>query len=261
MPPVYIRNSWLWHYLQTFVWSLLFLTAVALWLFIKRLPAWFRTVRGASWPIAEGSIESTTVSAFAEQSLAQIAYSYRVEGERYSGYYARQFADEQDAWDYIGSLKQQPIFVRYRPADPAISAVRMADQSSGLMRADGNFVVQFLTRSLVHVLGLSYREFRILRGVQNWPVTKARIESGIVTQQRKSAFWYLVPSYLCEVGYSYSVGGEYCAGHFQRTFFREQTARKFTGELKGKDVIVRYQPDSPSVSVLRRRDQHEVHSA
>jgi hypothetical protein len=70
---------------------------VAVGFFIKNLPAWFRAIWGASWPMVEGNIESATVSAFAEQSLAQLAYSYRVEGERYSGYFARQFADEQDA--------------------------------------------------------------------------------------------------------------------------------------------------------------------
>lgn len=40
--------------------------------------------------MVEGDIESATVSAFAEQSLAQLGYSYRVEGERYSGHFIRQ---------------------------------------------------------------------------------------------------------------------------------------------------------------------------
>ena len=51
--------------------------------------------------MVEGKIEALTVTTFAEQSLAQLAYSYLVDGERYSGYFTRQFADEQDAWDYV----------------------------------------------------------------------------------------------------------------------------------------------------------------
>ena len=74
--------------------------------------------------MVEGDIESTMVSVFAWQSLARLGYSYRVEGERNSGYLTRQFADEQDAWDYIRPLKEQTMFIRYSPANPTVSAVR-----------------------------------------------------------------------------------------------------------------------------------------
>lgn len=76
-----------------------------------------------------------------------------------------------------------------------------------------------------------------------------------MTQHRDRAFWFLVPSYVCEIGYSYAIAGEYYSGHFQRSFFQEGSANELVGEPKGKDVFGRYKPDLPSVSVLRRRDQ------
>jgi len=77
--------------------------------------------------MVEGKIEAATVSVFAEQSLSELAYSYLVDGERYSGYFTRQFADEQDAWDYVHPLKGQAIFVRHKPSNPAVSSVRIVD--------------------------------------------------------------------------------------------------------------------------------------
>jgi hypothetical protein len=70
--------------------------------------------------MVEGKIETVTVSTFAEQSLSELSYSYVIDGERYSGYFTRQFADEQDAWDYVRPLKGQPIFVRHKPSNPAV---------------------------------------------------------------------------------------------------------------------------------------------
>lgn len=251
----YARDSWLWEYVRDVLWGLLFVTLVAIWTFVKRIPASIRSLRASSWPIVQGNIESATVSSFAEQSLAQLAYSYRVEGELYSGYFTRQFADEQDAWDYVRPLKEQTIFVRYRPANPGISAVRTSDQNSLFADGQGNFLARFLTRSISHLLGISDWRFPILLGVRGWPLISGRIESSTVTQERERGLWFLIPSYVCEVGYSYAVAGEYYSGHFQRTFYREESANALAGNLKGKDVVVRYKLDSPSVSVVRSTDQ------
>jgi uncharacterized protein DUF3592 len=128
------------------------LVAATLW--AKRLPAWFRSVRAFSWPVVEGKIEDVSVTSFAEQSLGQMAYSYLVEGERYSGYYCRQFADEQAAWDHIQPLKGQPIFVRYKPGNPEVSAVRCSDQHS-ILAADQQNYFSGLLQSLRRMLGLA----------------------------------------------------------------------------------------------------------
>jgi len=113
-----------------YVFGILFLSLVAAWFLMKRLPALIRSTRGANWPIANGKVETVRVKTFAEQSLAEIGYSYLVEGERYAGYFARQFAEGQDAWSYATPLKGQSVTVRYKPGAPAISALRLDDQSS-----------------------------------------------------------------------------------------------------------------------------------
>ena len=65
----------------------------------------------------------------------------------------------------------------------------------------------------------------------------------------------LLPHYTAEVSYSYSVAGGYYSGRIERSFFREGSAQKFVDNLKGRDVVVRYSPRSPEVSVLRKSDQ------
>ncbi len=249
-------TSLFWDYVKPILGGIFFLTVVATWLFVKRLPALFRSVRGASWPLVEGRIESTTVNVFAQQSLAHVGYSYRVDGELYSGYFARQFADEQDAWDYVRPLKHQPVLVRYQPSDPATSTVRATDQNR-LLEISGKFsVLLFLTRSLAHVLGVDELKSPVLLGVRNWPVSQGKIETGSVAQEREGTLWYLVPTYVSEIGYSYAVRGQYYSGQIYRKFFREESARKFVDDMHGKSVLIRYRPESPDVSLLRRVDQH-----
>lgn len=177
-------------------------TFVARWIFLKRLPALFRAMRAVNWPTVEGHVEPATVSVFAEQSLAHLGYSYQVEGERYSGYVTRQFDGEQDAWDYIRPLKEQAIFIRYRPANPAVAVVRTSDQNAVLVARPANVVVRFLTKLISHVHGFSDWHLPILFGTRNWPLSRGKIESGTVTQQHSREFGFLVPSYDCEIGYS-----------------------------------------------------------
>jgi len=201
MPHPYAQHSVLWEYGKDLLWAFLFLTLEATWFFVKRLPDWFRSIRSARWPMVEGKIEALTVTTFAEQSLARLAYSYLVDGERYSGYFTRQFADEQDAWDYVRPLKGWAIFVRHKPSNPAVPSVRIADQNSLLARSgQGSFVVRFLSRSVWHIIGASGWNFWAILGTRSWPLSKGRIEFGTVTQKRESNLWYLVPFYACEIG-------------------------------------------------------------
>lgn len=96
----------------------------------KRVPELIRSMRAATWPITQGRIETGDVKTFRQQALAELGYSYIALGERYSGYYSRQFADEQHAWDYADALQGQLVVVRYREDDPGVSALRSADQQS-----------------------------------------------------------------------------------------------------------------------------------
>ena len=102
----------------------------ASWLLLKRLPEWIRSLRAGKWPASQGRIETADVKTIGDQALAELGYSYLVEGERYSGYYSRQFADAQHAWDYVKGLEGQLVVVRYKEDDPGVSALRSADQQS-----------------------------------------------------------------------------------------------------------------------------------
>lgn len=249
---VAVTNDWLSGFLRELVVAAAFVIFVTVLLFLKRLPGWLRSIRGASWPMAQGRVETVNVRTLAEQSLGEAAYSYLVDGERYAGYFSRQFADEQDAWDFLRPLQDQSIFVRYKPGRPHVSAVRMADQGALLAVQQGRFAGRLLNRSLLHALGvLDWRELGVFSS-EDWPVAKGKVELGTITTKR---IHYVIPTHVCEMGYSYSVGGEYYAGHFQRTFFRRSSANQFVEEQKGKDVLVRYNPDSPNICVLQRKSQ------
>jgi hypothetical protein len=242
-------------YLRELIFAVAYILLVTALLFIKRLPAWLRSVRGAGWPTAEGRVETVNVRTFSDQSVGEVAYSYLVEGERYAGYFSRQFADEQDAWDFLRPLPLQSIFIRYKPGRPDISAVRMADQGPLFTVVQQNFAGRLLSRSLQQFFGLlDWRELTVFTA-GSWPVSKGKIEFGTVTAER---IHYVLVIYVSDVSYSYAVDGEYYSGHFKRSFFRKSSAEKFVDERKGKDVSVRYRPDSPHISVLRREDKQSA---
>ncbi|MGO9087085.1 MAG: hypothetical protein ACLQBK_17840 [Candidatus Sulfotelmatobacter sp.] len=123
-------------YIQQYFRDLAFMAAFVLlvtgWFFLKRLPGWMRSALAGNWPSTDGRIETADVKVFGEQALAELGYSYLVEGTRYSGYYSRQFADEQQAWDYVRGLQGRSVVVRHRQGNPAVSALRSGDQQSQL---------------------------------------------------------------------------------------------------------------------------------
>lgn len=243
-------------YLRLYGVGLAVASLVAVGLYVRRLPGWFRSVRAASWPMTQGKVETVKVSVVSGQALGELAYSYPAEGERYSGYLFLQFAHEQDAWDTIDPMKGQPILVHYKPSNPAVSAVRSWDQAFLFTPKHGNLLMRLVTRHLVEIFDLaSWKEAASTWGAKTWPIIKGRVEHVTVTQRRSLATWMLLPDYAAEVSYSYSVAGEYYSGHVERSFFREKSAQKFVDNLKGKGVFLRYKQSSPDISVLRNSDQ------
>ena len=228
------------------------MSLVAAWFSLKRLPGLVRSIASASWPLTHGSFETVNVITFAEQALGQFGYSYSVNGERYAGYVSRQFADEQDAWDFLRSMEGQSVFVRYKATDPATSAIRIDDQSALLAPKQPSVLGPLLFRSVLSSIGLRDWEGPPRLWGANWDLTKGRIEGGSV-QRRKSR--NLFPLFEGEVSYSYNVSGQYHWGHFSKLFVWESRAHRFTESLIGKDVLVRYQVESPQVSRLRPEDQ------
>ena len=170
---------------QELFWTAVLIMSVAVWFSIRRIPGWLRAFRSASWPITEGRIEDGKVTAFAEQSLGELSYWYSVEGERYSGYFHQQFADEQEAWEYIHPLKGQVVFVRYEPGAPEISAIRIADQNP-LFTARKSLPTRLLSRSIFHLVGVSNWDFLDGFGAKNWPMSKGKVEYGTVTRKGRA---------------------------------------------------------------------------
>jgi len=114
---------------------------VGAWFLLKRLPEWIRSLRAGAWPSVQGRVETVNVTTFHDQALAELGYSYVVEGERFAGYCTRQFADEQHAWDYVDGLQGQLVVVRFEEKDPGISALRAEDQQSYVnIQGDGFFI-------------------------------------------------------------------------------------------------------------------------
>jgi len=134
-------------YLRLYATTLALAALVAVYFFIRRLPGRFRSMRAASWPMAQGTVERVTVNVFSGQALGEVAYSFVAEGGRYSGYCLLQFANEQDAWDTIDPLKGQSVLVRYKPRNPALSALRSTDQSFSFANKHGSLMTKLLTHS------------------------------------------------------------------------------------------------------------------
>ena len=241
-------------YLRLYAIALAVAVIIAISLCIRRLPQWMRSVRASSWPIAQGTIESVDVNTVSGQALGELAYSYVANGERYSGYWFLQFANEQDAWRAIDPLKGQSIFVRYQSGNPSISAVRTAEQSSVLINRRASLIKRLIAQHLLELVGFEWDQWTRFAAT-SWPITKGQVESGTLMQQRDAVIWFLLPDYTAEVSYSYCVKGEYYSGHIARSFFRERSAKEFIEGWKDRVVFVRYKQDSPDVSVLRSKDQ------
>jgi hypothetical protein len=249
-------HSILAEYIQAFLFFCVFILLVATSLFLRRLPGLYRSLRASNWPMTQGRVETTEVVDFARQSLARLGYSYSVEGSVFSGYFAQQFADEQDAWEYVDMLKGQMIAVRHQANTPSISAVRPADQTALRLASGKRFLAQLMGWTLAEFFKtFDWNDFKSPR---EWPTIPGRVESGTVTQKREGDLCYLISFYTSQIGYSYSVNGTYYAGHLERTFLREESARRFAERLKDKEVIVRYSPKTPGISRLRREDQPDI---
>ena len=114
--------------------TLAILVVLGLLVSIKQWPEWWHRFRSAHWPTAPGVIESGQVSTVRSRSrywdrgietaTAQLAYSYRLGGDYFSGYHTETFNDEQKAWSYVDGLKGQPVTVSYHPRKPNVSVLR-----------------------------------------------------------------------------------------------------------------------------------------
>jgi hypothetical protein len=93
----------------------------------------------ANWPLTDGEITTTKVKVIraerGELALAELGYSYRVNGGYRSGYYKQQFTDEQDAWTFVDGMRGQSVVIRYQADRPDVSLLREGDQSAHFDRS------------------------------------------------------------------------------------------------------------------------------
>jgi hypothetical protein len=90
-----------------------------------------------------------------------------------------------------------------------------------------------------------------------WSIADGRIESVEVTKPTFS-FTTKRGYYVAELGYSYSIAGTAFSGHYRRDFPTEREADEFVRDLQGKAVVVHYDPNKPSSSMLLEPDIEAV---
>lgn len=213
-------------YLQVILIACAFVLLVAIALFLRRVPRLYRSLLAHNWPMTQGRVERGEVMAFAQQSVAQMGYSYSVGGAIYSGFFTQQFGDEQDAREYMDRVK---VVVRYHPGKSALSAVRSADQNALSIPNRKSFLAQLAGNVLIEHFTHTDRDAE--KSSHDWPTIRGRVESGKVTRERDEDHWYLLSFHTGEIGYSYSVDGNYYAGsNVLPRRFRAQVCRGTEGQ-------------------------------
>jgi hypothetical protein len=88
---------------------------------------------------------------------------------------------------------------------------------------------------------------------ESWPLADGRIDSAEISKPNFSLF---VKSghYLAELHYSYSFAGSVHSGRFTRDIPIEYEAEEFIRDLQGKAIVVHYNSEKPSRSILLERD-------
>jgi hypothetical protein len=110
------------------VWLVLLLVG-----WIKPAWRWLTNWQANSWPSVTGQIESVDVNepkgffglktSRSTTCFAEIAYSYRVDGNTYTGQNRREFGDEDEAWEFLRDLKDKAVAIQYNPRKPGASSL------------------------------------------------------------------------------------------------------------------------------------------
>jgi hypothetical protein len=105
-----------------YVWILFLLIGSA-----KPVWRWLQQRRALGWPTVPGRIESVAerekkqlfgTSGRASGYLAELNYSYTIDGQYWSGQYVREFGGEDEAREFVRDLQGNPVAVAYNPQDP-----------------------------------------------------------------------------------------------------------------------------------------------
>lgn len=94
-----------------------------------------RSFAARNWPSVLGNVESVTVTEHRTRQhvryyVVQVAYSYAVDGEYYSGFYDKTFWRERSADNFAADVRGKPAFIRHKPNSPQTSALLTEDQQT-----------------------------------------------------------------------------------------------------------------------------------
>ncbi len=96
-----------------------------------RLWHWLRRRAARQWPLAQGRIEKADwrqPSTYTNRYfIAELAYSYVINGQFYAGHYRKAFSDADAAAAFVERLRGASIQVRYKQGAPATSLLREED--------------------------------------------------------------------------------------------------------------------------------------
>jgi len=95
---------------------------------ITKIKWWWRSHGSAHWPEVSGHIEKAEWDYKGRDQtrgfpVAEIWYSYEVNGERYAQVLRRDFSNPDQATDYVMAMRDREVRVRYRPDKPQKSIV------------------------------------------------------------------------------------------------------------------------------------------
>jgi hypothetical protein len=133
-----LTNPLRWSDPRTWPWMFYFWLALVAAGWLKPLWRWIQRNRAKSWPIATGQIESAAVSepkrsfissgprASSHKFVAELSYSYWVEGNLEKGIYKRDFSTDAEALEFQRDLKGKPVAVHYNPSRPSNSTLSEA---------------------------------------------------------------------------------------------------------------------------------------
>ena len=113
--------------------ALVTLMLVGTALSIIQFVSWKKFRNWQSWPTSEATVEDANVREVRTRHnhyfVAELGYSYVVNGQFFSGYFTRDFAREPDAWSYANQRRGTKAAVHYHPrrADRSKLAISECD--------------------------------------------------------------------------------------------------------------------------------------
>ena len=230
-------------YLAEYLFSIVLLLCSMMMAGLRKLVQWPINAKAEHWTIANGTVTTGNVDSFHgkinDYAVGRIGYSYNVNGDYYSGYLTRQFNDEQRAWDFVDARKDSQVLIRYKPNRPQIAVLRESDQSQWPPELPFDF--------------WDWIPVALRKGKRSWPTVQAVVESVGTRRLENDEGGGLVH----ELVFSYSVKDSYYSGVFRFSAGDAETIE----EWKGEKVIVHYQPERPSTSVLFKDEQHHLENS